>query len=96
MSNGVPIAGNYLKFPRSLLWMPPGAGNASNFFVEFQSQAAVQQPANTQGVADRVAEPQTASFTGTNAWTHPGNVVAGALVYVDYICLLDHVPFYVD
>jgi hypothetical protein len=90
MSNGAPIAGNYLEFPRSLLWMPAGAGNASNFFVELQCQVAATQPVNTEGVADRTAEAQSSTFAGTNAWTHP----AVATVFVDYVLLLNHVPFY--
>jgi hypothetical protein len=90
MSNGVPVSGNMLSFPSPLIWMPPGKGDCSNFFIELKAQAAATQPVNTEGAADRAAEAQSSTFSGTNAWTHP----TAASVFVDYVVLLNHVPWY--
>jgi hypothetical protein len=90
MSNGIALAGNNLKLPRALVWMPSGAGSSSNLVINLTTRAAASIPANFAGAADRPAEPQSATFTGTNPWTHP----TAANVYVDYIVVLDHVPFY--
>jgi hypothetical protein len=90
MTNGVPVAGNMLTFPAPLVWMPQGKGDLQNFFVEMKSQAAATQPANTEGAADRAAEAQSSTFSGTNAWTHP----TAANTFVDYVVLLNHVPWY--
>jgi hypothetical protein len=89
-SNGQAIAGNYLKLPRALVWVPQGAGSTSNLIVTLQSFATATLPANFEGPADRTAEAQSSSFTGTNAWTHP----TAANTFVDFVCILDHVPFY--
>ncbi len=90
MSNGLAMAGNVLKLPRAWVWMPSGAGSASNLVINLTAQATATIPANFAGPGDRAAEPQTTTFTGTNAWTHP----TAANVFVDYIVALDHVPFY--
>jgi hypothetical protein len=89
-SNGLAMAGNVLKLPRAWVWMPSGSGSASNLVINLTSQASAAIPANFAGAADRPAEPQTVTFTGTNPWTHP----TAANVFVDYIVVLDHVPFY--
>jgi hypothetical protein len=90
MSNGAPIAGNTVRLPRAIVWMPPGAGNAANFTVSLQNFATVQQLSNEVS-ADRAAGAAGTTYNGApSAWTHP----AATSVFVDYLVCLEHVPFY--
>lgn len=92
LSNGVPIAGNTQKFPRPIIWTPPGKGTFSNLTVQLQSQVSTIAPANTAS-ADRTAGAAGVTYNGAPAaWTHP----TAANTFVDYIVVLEHVPFYLS
>ena len=92
IANGLPIAGNTTKFPRSLVWMPPGKGNAANMTITLANTASATLLSNELS-ADRTAGAAASAYNGApSAWTHP--TLAGATVFVDYLVALEHVPFY--
>lgn len=94
MSNGAPLAGNTTHFPRSLIWMPAGKGNTGNFSIKLQNTASATLLSN-QLSADRTAGTAGSTYNGAPAaWTHP--TLASASVYVDYLVVLEHVPFYLN
>jgi hypothetical protein len=90
LANGVPQAGGYYPLRNPLVWRNTSKG-ASTFNVIANAEFAVSTLANMAG-ADRVAEPQTTTFSGTNAWTHP----TAANTFVDFMVVLDTVPYYVN
>ena len=93
-SNGLPVAGNTKSLPRSLLWMPPGKGTASNMNVTLTSTANALLPSNEIS-ADRAAGAAGATYNGApSAWTHQSAATVAAAPFVDFIVCLDHVPFY--
>ena len=94
VGNGLPVAGNTQKLPRTLLWMPPGKGSASSMNVVLLNTAASVLPSNMVS-ADRAAGAAGATYNGApSAWTHQGAATVAAAPFVDFIVALDHVPFY--
>jgi hypothetical protein len=92
LSNGAPIAGNVRTFPRSLIWMPAGKGDSAQFQLKLQSYASATLLSN-QVSADRTAGTAGSTYNGAPAaWTHP--TLASASVYVDFLAVLDHIPYY--
>jgi hypothetical protein len=93
-SNGLPVAGNTQKLPRSLLWMPPGKGTASNMNVILYNTVTATLPSNMLS-ADRTVGTAGSTYNGApSAWTHQGASTVSAAPFVDFIVALDHVPFY--
>lgn len=96
LSNGAPIAGNTVKFPRSLIWMPQGGGNTAAFSVQLQSYNNASMLSNEiSPVAARAAGTAGATYNGApEAFTVP--TIASNSVFVDYLVALSHVPFYLQ